>query len=425
VSYPRTSSRYLPESQRADVGEIFEALIRSDPEVSGLVAGADASRNARVFNEKKVEAHHAIIPTKMIADLSTLSDVEYNIYDAVRRFYLAQFYTPFEYEATRIVAESCGHQFSAKGKVPLKQGWKVIFATAEEVNPKDDGEDSAQDVEQGQVPAVKHGEPGVVASAQTLDKQTKAPPHFTEATLLGAMEHVARFVKEEKFRNILKETAGLGTDATRAGILEGAIDRGYIKRSNKKLLSTSKARALVKIVSDAIKSPGMTAGWEQELAKIGSGELQLSRFMAKIEAWVTAIVEQISAFVDSEAAAKMSQILEHASGPSYDCFEPTCGGKLKRLKVKKPQKEKSPFFWACQDANCQKTCPDKNGKPVDIEKELAKAPKCPECNAPMRKITGKKADGEKYSFWGCTAFKETGCKGSQPIKKRTRKKSTA
>src|SRR5690606_24103853 len=117
-------------------------------------------------------------------------------------------------------------------------------------------------------------------------KMTRPPAHFTEASLLSAMENIARFVTEEKFRQILKDTAGLGTPATRAGIIQGAVDKGYFKRQKKVLCATEKALALISVLPPAVKSPGMTAAWEQELEKIASGAGNMNLFMQQISQWI-------------------------------------------------------------------------------------------------------------------------------------------
>ncbi|WP_239699224.1 DNA topoisomerase, partial [Salmonella enterica] len=118
-------------------------------------------------------------------------------------------------------------------------------------------------VKQEKLPRVSQGEPALLNGAELANKMTRPAPHFTEATLLAAMENIARFVTEEKFKQILKDTAGLGTPATRASIIQGAVDKGYFKRQKKVLLATDKAHALIAVLPPAIKSPGMTAAWEQ------------------------------------------------------------------------------------------------------------------------------------------------------------------
>ncbi|MCV3265004.1 DNA topoisomerase (plasmid) [Vibrio harveyi] len=135
TTYPRTDCRYLPESQKEDIPDILQALILSDQRVSGLVAGADQSRSSRAFNDKKITAHHAIIPTPTKTNISAMSEKEFNLYDAIRRFYIAQFYSPFEFNKTTIDVQCGNHSFTTNGKTHLRQGWKVLFNNDAEIIP--------------------------------------------------------------------------------------------------------------------------------------------------------------------------------------------------------------------------------------------------------------------------------------------------
>lgn len=414
TTYPRTDCRYLPESQREDIPDILQALILSDESVSGQVAGADPSRKSRAFNDKKITAHHAIIPTPAKTNISAMSEVQFNLYDAIRRFYIAQFYNSFEFNRTNIEVTSGNHLFTASGKTPLKQGWKVLFNSDSESSPVDDSDQTDSPTDQEKLPRVNHGEPALIQDSSLENKMTRPPAHFTEASLLSAMENIARFVTEEKFRQILKETAGLGTPATRASIIQGAVDKGYFKRQKKVLIATDKAQALIAVLPPAIKSPGMTAAWEQELEKIASGSGNMTVFMKQISQWICNLVDQLK--VNSSALTQengpLASAFAGAKPPTHECFN--CGGEIKRIKGSKG------FFWGCQNPPCKKTFNDNRGKPVDPAKanEPPKnAPKCPECSTPMVKRKGKPKDGKKASsFWGCSNYPT--CKGIKPVKSR-------
>lgn len=410
TTYPRTDCRYLPESQKEDIPDILQALILSDQRVSGLVAGADQSRSSRAFNDKKITAHHAIIPTPAKTNISAMSEKEFNLYDAIRRFYIAQFYSPFEFNKTTIDVQCGNHSFTANGKTPLRQGWKVLFNNDAESSPQDEGDDLDGPKEQEKLPKVSQGEPALINDSVITDKMTRPSPHFTEATLLSAMENIARFVTEEKFKQILKDTAGLGTPATRAGIIQGAVDKGYLQRKKKLLIATDKAHALIAVVPAAIKSPGMTAAWEQELEKIATGNGNMSVFMKQISGWIVQMIQQLkqNAPTLTQPEGILAKAFKNAEGPTHDCFN--CGGKLKRLKGK------NGFFWGCQNETCKKTFPDNRGKP---EKRIAAedCPDCPDCGKPMRLRKGK-APGKKRasSFWGCTGYPD--CKSTMPYSRK-------
>lgn len=414
TTYPRTDSRYLPVSQREDIADTLQSLITSDPDISGLVAGADPDRESRAYNDEKVTAHHAIIPTPSATDISKMSELERHLYDAIRRFYIAQFYHPFEFKRTALEVAAGKHVFTAAGKVPIKQGWKVIFGSDAESSPQDDSQDAA-DAEENPgestlLPKVRQGEPALIQSGDLIDKMTRPAPHFTESALLGAMENVARFVSEPRFKQILKETSGLGTSATRAGIIKGAVDKGYLKRQKKVLRATDKAYALVSIVPEAIKSPGMTAAWEQQLDLIAAGDANMRQFMQQIDNWVCSIVNTVktNAATLSAGDGQLQTTFAGAKPTTHACF--TCGSELRRIRGK------NGFFWSCCGAACRKTFPDERGKPV-LRDEPDDAPLCPDCSESMRLRSGK-APGKKRAskFWGCTGYPE--CQATMPYQRK-------
>lgn len=425
TSYPRTECRFIPESQLSDAPEILQALIMSDESISGAVAGANTSIKSRAFSDEpftkqKVESHHGIIPTKATIDISNMSETEFNVYDAIRCHYVAQFYALHEFKRTSIEVTCGNHLFNATGKTPLKQGWKVLFTNEADINPSDLDTDDIEQLEQSGLPQVNHGEPAVIQGIQLDDKMTRPSPHFTESTLLAAMKSVSRYVQEEKFKQILKDVSGLGTAATRADIIQGAVDRGYLRRSKGRIIATEKAVAFNSVLIPAIKSPGMTAAWEMQLEKIAEGELPLKTFTHQISHWITNIVQDIKsnapALTDQDHS--FAQALASAKPPTAECF--TCSGELKRIKGKHG------FFWGCQNEACRKTFPDNRGKPLDKTKAAEppkNTPKCDECGAHMLRRKAKaKQDGEKpKSFWGCSSWPS--CKSTKPIK--SRKKNTA
>lgn len=370
VSYPRTDSRYLPDSQHPDVPGILQSLSRTDPDFAGVCAGADVSRKGRAFNDAKVTAHHAIVPTQAIANLGALSEREKQIYDAIRRFYVAQFYEPYQFESTDVIAEIGGGsqqqplQFVAKGKVPLAMGWRVLFQQQDEHDPQDEGDEKE---ENATLPAMSEGEGAQASSAQFMEKMTRPAPHFTEATLLAAMENIARFVTEPQFKKVLKETSGIGTSATRAVIIEGAIQRGYLTRQKRTLRSTTKAAALMMFVPKVVASPGMTAAWEQELERIEQGEQTMSAFLAELERWLSKMIEKVKASGIADSAA-VKTALAADKGPTHDC--PTCGSEMRQRKGQYGK------FWGCVSRSCNKTFDDYRGKPdFDGKKKQAKLKK--------------------------------------------------
>ncbi|WP_300500976.1 DNA topoisomerase, partial [Marinobacter sp.] len=221
--------------------------------------------------------------------------------------------------------------------------------------------------ENATLPAMSEGEGAQASSAQFMEKMTRPAPHFTEATLLAAMENIARFVTEPQFKKVLKETSGIGTSATRAGIIEGAIQRGYLTRQKRTLRSTTKAAALIMFVPKVVASPGMTAAWEQELERIEQGEQTMSAFLAELERWLSKMIEKVKASGIAESVA-VKTALAADKGPTHDC--PTCGSEMRQRKGQYGK------FWGCVSRSCNKTFDDYRGKPdFDGKKKQAKLKK--------------------------------------------------
>lgn len=408
TTYPRSDCRFLPQSQQEDVPDILAALKASDPAIAALVDAANPTRKARVFDDTKVKAHHAIIPTPGRARMAAMSEIEAHLYDAIRRFYLAQFFPEHQYLTSTITVECAGHHFAARGTTPTAPGWKAVFGAEQESNPEDEAAaDDTQAPEQSTLPAVQQSERVQLTSSHLAEKATRPPSHFTEDSLLGAMENIARFVTEEQFKKILRDTTGLGTTATRAGIIQGAVDRGYFVRKKRKLLATAKAQALNAVLPPGIKSPGLTAVWEQELERISTGAAGMDAFMTKITTWICSTVGQLKQAAPelTKPGGAMATAFASAGPATAPCF--ACQGLIRRIKGK------NGFFWGCRDIECGKTFEDARGKPVDpaIKQQIQdSAPNCPACGGDMRLRKSKPTPGKRAKqFWGCSDYPE--CSG--------------
>lgn len=406
ASYPRSDSRYLPESQHSEAGALLEVLARSSDVTARLVANATPQNKSRVFNDSKVTAHHGIVPTLGVTaqKIKSLSSEEFNVFDAIQRHYIAQFYGDYIFDKTTIKVDLAGYDFTTTGRVPLEQGWKVLF------NAEPDSEGGEDSDEQDNLPKVVTGEPAIPKDIAITEKATRPPAHFTEDSLLAAMENIARFVPEEKYKKILRDTAGLGTEATRADMLEGAETRGYFTRKKKQIIPTDKAHALISALPSVIKSPGLTAVWEQELELIASGDGCMESFMQNITGWINQIVSQLKGAAPSLTTPNgpLAQSFAKAIPPVHNCF--TCkSGELRRINGK------NGYFWGCRGSNCGATFPDAKGKP---EARVAESdgPACEMCGSNMRLRQGLKPGGKrKTKFWGCSAYPE--CRGIKAFKK--------
>jgi len=336
TTYPRTDCPYLPESQLAEASRVLAGL----PEAfAGLVGQADPSRKSAAWNDKKITAHHAIIPTGQTAELTGKKAA---VYDLIVRAYLAQFFPDFTYRQTTISLQIEGEEFTASGRVPLKPGWKVVFGATE-----DDGDTKEGDGDEKQtLPTLRDGEAVTCAAASVDAKKTTPPPRFTEGTLIQAMTSIHQLVEDPELKKRLKETAGIGTEATRAGIIETLKKRDFLAEKGKQIISTAAGRKLILALPEQVKSPGLTGLFEQVLEGIVDGRVTPEQFLAKQ-------IEYVTKYVKVAGETELANL-----APAYTC--PMCRvGQLKRR-----HGEKGPF-WGCSrfKEGCETTFPDKAGKP--------------------------------------------------------------
>ena len=405
LTYPRTDSRYLPRSMFDDSMQIAKAIGDNLSDHETLVDGMHFDNVPRCYKDEKVTAHHAIIPTsKEMSDFEgSLKEIEKRIYESVALFFVANFYPQHEYEATKVLIYSKGEIFEAKGRVTLVPGWKVVFGSEDQYEPSD--EQPGKGESNSSLPPMLPNDPVTVFTDDVTDKQTRPLHHFTDASLLAAMDNIHRFIDEEKLKQIIKD-GGIGTPATRASILSGAIDKGYLVRFKEKYLrATDKAFSLVSIIPQVLSSPGYTAAWEGQLKKISLGQLDYNTFVKQIERWITKIVEQVKE-TSAKNVASVSQTLQE-SGSIHTCFD--CKATMRRLQNKKNKS----YFWACSDRdNCNSIFPDKNGKPFKQQQ----SPTCPDCGKKMYLRKGLKPGKKiKTSFWGCSGYPT--CKATLPVSK--------
>jgi|ThiBio_inoc_biof_1041523.scaffolds.fasta_scaffold00229_10 DNA topoisomerase-3 len=344
TTYPRTDCNYLPEAQLGDAAAILAGL---PDDYAELVKQADPSLKSAAWNDKKITAHHAIIPTGQRAELK---GKQAQVFDLIVRAYLAQFFPAHTYRQTSIVLDVAGETFTASGKVPLSPGWKVVFGAAadEDEDAKDEDKDDKQTL-----PALKNGEAVACESAKVEGKKTTPPARFTEGTLIQAMTNIHQLVEDPELKKRLKETAGIGTEATRAGILETLKKRGFIAEKGKQIISTDPGRKLIIALPDAVKSPGLTGLFEQVLDGIAEGRVTPAQFLAKQLEYVSKYVEQ----------AKGASLGLAAAHPCPVCKE----GHLRRR-----TSDKGPF-WGCSryQEGCKTSFPDKAGKPDFAPKKPA------------------------------------------------------
>lgn len=382
TSYPRTDCQYLPMSQFADAKTIMEAL-RENACYRELVDKADINIKSPIWNDKKVTAHHAIIPTmNKKVSLLVMGDKEKKIYDLICRYFLAQFLGNYHYEYTEVTLGFELEIFKTSTHSPKIQGWKVAISSEEPVASKENASHHPDQVQN--IPSLNVGEKLHCSKSEIEKKKTKPLPRFTEGTLITAMKSIAKYLNDESLKKTLKEAAGIGTEATRANIIETLINRDYITRTRKSLISTSKGRELIALIPGELSDPVLTAQWESELELVATGHLTLASFMASQQKFLS----QVMVKLQESSAEKISGETE-----IFHCAR--CQSALSKRTGKYGK------FWGCTNyPECTAVYKDINNAPF-LEKEKYACPSCENGFLQLRK-------GKSGKFWGCNRY--PGCK---------------
>ena len=280
LTYPRTSSRYLTSDMVPEFKEIAGRVGRRPDyrEAAAYVQSLDLLPLGRVVDDAKVGDHHAIIPTNSDHALEKMNDDDRRVYDLAARRFLAVFHPDAEFENTRVETTVASYIFRTRGKVLLVPGWRGVYGELSEGDGAGD-EDEGRDQ---QLPRLVHGEAVDTREAEALEKETKPPRRYSDASLLGAMETAGKLVDDEEMREAMKES-GIGTPATRAAIIERLIDVGYVERDARALVATEKGINVVRLLGEhPLTSPALTGDWEHRLAAIEEGAEKREKFMEDI-----------------------------------------------------------------------------------------------------------------------------------------------
>ncbi len=316
LTYPRTDSRYLPEDYVSTVQQTMQALASEDsaaaaslrPHAETVCREKWVKPNRRIFDNKKVSDHFAIIPTLQVP--RELSDAEKKIYELVSRRFLAVFFPAAEFRVTTRITEVSGHHFKTEGKVLVSPGWLAIYGREAQ------GDDTTL------VP-VSEGESVRTEDIEARGLVTKPPARFSEATLLSAMEGAGKLVDDEALREAMSER-GLGTPATRASIIEGLLNEGYLRREGRELIPSAKARQLMTLLAglgvNELTSPELTGEWEHRLKQIEQRQLDREAFMREIAQMTQVIVKRAKEYERDTVPGDYATL-------STPC--PKCGGVVK------------------------------------------------------------------------------------------------
>lgn len=356
ASYPRTDCNYLPPAQLPEAPNILNTIAKALPALSGLVQQADASIVSPAWDEKKLGEHHAIIPTASIPNMSELSALEKEIYEAISKRYLAQFFPECEVDKATIELDAGGHLWGAKGRVIRVAGWRAVYQSDPEDEDEDDGDEDS-----GELPKLTVGDTHPAKDPKYTEKFTTPPPRYTQGTLLNAMEHVHKLVSDPAEKKMLKSVEGIGRAATRANIISTLIKRGLLELNKKTIFPSDNATMLVNVVNKHLTDPGLTARWEQALDAVAVGKLTLQAFQQKQETWVQQLVSAAAATPLPQAPVSAKPAAAAGSG---------------------------------------------NAKPTGSKaKGGGKAAKtCPKCGKAMAERTVKAGQNAGKKFWGCTGY---------------------
>ena len=290
ITYPRSDCRFLPEEHLKQINGVKAAVENNCSELQTAINDADFTLRSKAWNDKKVEAHHAIIPTLRKTKMDNLSTNEKAVYQVIATQYLAQFYPVYKYAELQIDVDIGGGKFTSKANQMLDEGWKVL------VRSKNYQAESDKDSDENNgllTKLVKKGELVQCIDTELLSKETQPPRPFTDATLLSAMTGIARFVKDPEIKKILRETDGLGTEATRAGIIELLFKRQFLTRQGKSIRSTPIGQNLILSLPESVSMPDMTAHWELQLEEISKKEFSYQQFMYQLNSSLLSLVEQL------------------------------------------------------------------------------------------------------------------------------------
>ena len=372
LTYPRTDSRYIS----TDIVETLKDRVKAcdtglySRQILKILKGPIKAGSHFVDNNK-VSDHHAIIPTEQPVVLASLTDKEKKIYDLVVKRFLAVLYPPFEYGETTIKAQIGSEIFIAKGKTVIALGWKEFY------NSSLDDEDATDDIAEQLLPSLNKGDTLPISAISLTKGQTKPPVPFNEASLLSAMENPAKYMPGESqaLKQIIGETGGLGTVATRADIIEKLFSSFVIEKKGKDIFITSKGKQLLELAPDELKSPALTASWEQKLSAIAKGQLQKQAFITEIKDYTKAAIVGIK---------NSQEQFRHDNITRTRC--PECGKYLLEVNGKRGK------ALVCQDREC------------GYRKNLSQVTnaRCPNCHKKLE----MRGEGEGRTFACVCGYRE-------------------
>lgn len=347
LTYPRTDSRVISTDIVPTLVDRLKAcgVDQYASFAQSILRKGIGKLPKSIVDNSKVSDHHAIIPTEEPVILEDLDDKERRIYDLVVKRFLAVLMDAYEYEQTTIHAEILTESFTARGKVVKKQGWKAVYDRHFDEEESDDQ----------RLPVIKQGDEYTNLSVMQTTGETKPPERFTEGALLQAMENPVRYMNpdEKHLAGTLQKTGGIGTVATRADIIDKLFNGGYMELKGKHIFLTSKGKQLLDLAPEDLRSPALTAEWEQKLSLIAEGKLNKNKFISEIKDYTKEIIREIK---NNDTTYK------HDNMTGTKC--PNCGKLMLEVNNKHGR------MLVCQDRSC--------GHKKNIAKKTNA--RCPNCH---------------------------------------------
>lgn len=404
ASYPRTDCEYLPESQLSEAPSLVKGIGASAVGLGAVPSRADPKLKSRAFNDKRVTAHHAIVPRPVTpAQLASLGSNELAVWTEIAKRYLLQFFPAAEFLNTEIELECAKESYRATGKVYTLRGWRDAFSE------EDDEEESK--ASSGTLPSVKKGEVIKLLSSGVDSTTTKSPRRFTEGTLVAAMRNVHRFVSDPKLKAVLRENVGIGTEATRSNVIGELFGRKFISLKRKDIHPTDLGEQLIDALPEQLTAPDMTALWQQAMDDIRtSGKGGYDDFIKAQAAWLSELVREVPSWFEGKSLTVAGKrkggglVTEKSKHP---CLK--CKGELLRIKGK------FGWFFGCQVESCKTIFRDVKGKPVERTPQPTETltvdghstgDKCPKCKKGtlQTRVCGPKTKTPGKLFLSCSAF---------------------
>lgn len=365
TTYPRSDCEYLPQNQFKDAASILKNLQSfGNQQLAQWAAKADTSIRSRAWNDKKISAHHAIIPTRVPAAADKLGEVERNLFFLIAQSYIAQFYPVHIYNQTKVEISYKEEAFVANGRVVIDMGWKELYSSS----AKDQDESGQNDEDEtASLPVMKKKDSADYIDGAISAKATKPPVRFTSASLLAAMKDIHKYVKDPEAKKKLKDVYGIGTEATRATIIDDLIKRRFLVETGKKkyLQPDKSAYLLIDALPDELVYPDFTAIWEDNLHSMADGDGKLEDFLAEQVRFCTSL------------CSKAYEVKLEPQADEKQCPRCKSGIMIKRNGKNGP-------FWGCSCyPRCRMSCNDKDGKP-DFDSRSAAPAKGQPDSAPRR-----------------------------------------